>query len=107
LVPLDGGQIPVRPEIVFNSRGFTGKTDDYCELYFDEYADGWELMWVIPKEQEVLTAFRVDEDTMKLQYKSRQAIAWWAEDETDWIDAHQGTDVCPEDAGTGIGTGTV
>jgi hypothetical protein len=103
LVPLDGGQVPLTPDVGYNSRGFTGKAGDYCEWYFDETQDVWELLWVIPKEQTVITAFQIDTGTMKFRYKTRQAVCWWAELETDWIDAHEGTDTCPGDA-TGTGS---
>lgn len=47
------------------------------------------------EEITVVTAFRVDAATMKLQVKTRTAKVLDPGTESDWTDAHTGTDQCP------------
>lgn len=53
------------------------------------------LEWKSLTQITVLTAWRVDGSTQKLQYKTRTAKVFDPGDETDWIDAHTGTETCP------------
>ena len=44
----------------------------------------------------VLTDWRVDGSTMKLQYKTRAIVVMVGGDESEWTDAHTGTEECEE-----------
>lgn len=61
---------------------------------WDNDAEEWVFIAGKHVAQTVLTAWRVDGGTMKLQYKTRDVVVMVNGAESDWTDAHTGTETC-------------